>query len=354
MSAVPVLDAAPRGLARLLPGDRGALGASLFALALALAVGAVLILASGRDPLAAYGALLAGALGSPDRIAFALNKATPYVLVAVGVALCFRARVINIGGEGQIAMGGLAATWLALNGAWLPAPVLMPACLAAAMLGGAAWAGLASAIRLTRGVHEILCTLLLNFVALLLVAEVLKGEMGEPGAGFPQSPLLPQAAWLPRLPGSTLHLGFALAAAAAIVGALLLWRTTLGFRLRVVGASAKAAAYAGMSPARATLAAMLIAGALAGLAGGVEVLGVHRRLIEGFSNGLGFTAIGIALIAGSNPLAALPAGLLFGLLEAGALSMQRGVGVPSSIVPIIQGLTMVFVLCALARRRPRI
>lgn len=355
MSAVPILDAVPRGVARLLSGDRGALGASVLAFALALAVGAALILASGRDPLAAYGALLAGAVGSPDRVAFALNKAAPYVLVAVGVALCFRARVINIGGEGQIAMGGVAATWLALNGAaLLPAPVLMPACLAAAILGGAAWSGLAAAIRLTRGVHEVLCTLLLNFIALLLVAEVLKGEMGEPGAGFPQSPLLPQAAWLPRLTGTTLHLGILLAAVAAVVGALLLWRTTFGFRLRVVGASSRAAAYAGMSPARTTLAAMLISGALAGLAGGVEVLGVHRRLIEGFSNGLGFTAIGIALIARSNPLAALPAGLLFGLLEAGALSMQRGVGVPSSLVPIIQGLTMVFVLCALARRQPRV
>lgn len=333
----------------------GAAGYGLLAFALALLVGAVLILLSGRDPLAAYSALLGGALGSPDRVAFALNKATPYVLTAIGVALCFRAKIINIGGEGQLAIGGVATAWVALNGvALLPAPLLMPASLVAGMIGGALWAGLAATIRLWRGVHEVLCTLLLNFVALLLVAEILKGEMGEPGAGFPQSPLLPQAAWLPRFPGSTLHLGILLAAAAAILGSLYLWRTTFGFRLRVIGASRSAAAYAGMSFTRSTLAVMLISGALAGLAGGVEVLGIHRRLIEGFANGIGFTAIGIALLAGSNPFVALPAGLLFGLLEAGALSMQRQVGVPSSLVPIIQGLTMVFVLCAIARRRQRV
>lgn len=327
-----------------------ALVASLAAFALALAVGAILILASGRDPLAAYGALFGGALGSTDRIAFALNKATPYILTGIGVALCFRAKVINIGGEGQIALGGLAATFVALNGSGLPGAILIPAALFAGMAAGAAWAGLAAAIRLSRGVHEVLCTLLLNFVALLLVAEALKGEMGEPGAGFPQSPLLPAASWLPRWPGTTLHLGIAFAVAASLIGSLYLWRTTAGFRLRVTGASRSAATYAGIPYGRTVLGVMLISGALAGLAGGIEVMGVHRRLIEGFSTGTGFTAVGIALLAGSNPLAVLPAGLLFGLLEAGALSMQRQVGVPSSLVPILQGLTMVFVLCAMGLR----
>jgi simple sugar transport system permease protein len=155
---------------------------------------------------------------------------------------------------------------------------------------------------------------------------------------------------LPRLPGSTLHLGIVLAAAASLAGAFYLWRTTFGFRLRVVGASRKAGTYAGMGFGRSVLSVMLISGGLAGLAGSVEVLGIHRRLIEGFATGIGFTAVGIALLARSNPLAVLPAGLLFGLLEAGALSMQRQVGVPSSLVPIIEGLTMVFVLCAMGLR----
>ncbi|TNC07295.1 ABC transporter permease [Methylobacterium terricola] len=351
MTASPLPGAAAPMPRRLRGEAAGALLAGLGAVTLALAVGAGLILATGRDPAAAYLALFGGALGSPDRIAFAVNKATPYVLTAVGVALCFRAKVINIGGEGQIALGGLAAAWVALS-VPLPAAALVPVCLVAGAAAGAFWAGAAALIRLWRGVHEVLCTLLMNFIALLLVAEALKGDLGETGAGFPQTPLLPAASWLPRLTGA-MHLGIGLAALAALLGWIYLQRTTFGFRLKLVGASRAAALYAGVSPARTLISVMLISGGLAGLAGSIEVLGVHRRLIEGFSNGLGFTAIGIALLAGANPLAALPAGLLFGLLEAGALAMQRQVGVPSSLVPIIQGLTMVFVLCALGLRARR-
>ena len=351
VSPAAATDPAPvspvRTAATLLDGRSGALIRGILAVLAALLVGAALILATGRDPIAAYAALFGGALGSADRIAFALNKATPYILTGVGVALCFRAKVINIGGEGQIALGGLAAAIVALKGAGLPGAVLIPVAMAAGMVAGALWAGLAAAIRLSRGVHEVLCTLLLNFVALLVVAEALTGAIGEHDAGFPQTRMLPAAAWLPRLPGTTLHIGIAVATFCAILGVLYLWRTTSGFRLRVAGASRPAAAYAGVPFGRTFLSVMLISGALAGLAGSIEVMGVHRRLIEGFSTGIGFTGVGIALLAGSNPLAVLPAGILFGLLEAGALSMQRQVGVPSSLVPILQGLSMVFVLCAM-------
>jgi simple sugar transport system permease protein len=329
----------------------------VLAVALALAVTAILILIAGKNPLAAYWALATGALGSVDRIAFALNKSTPYLLAGVGVALCFRAKVINIGAEGQIAVGGLGASWVALNLADLPGIALIPAAMLAAALAGAAWAGLAAAIRLKRGVHEVLCTLLLNFVGALAVSEALHGAMGEPGAGFPQSPLFAEAAWLPKLvPGTDLHVGILVAIGAVIACHVLLWRTPFGFRLRLLGASAGAAAYAGVPFARSVAAVMLIAGALAGLAGGIEVMGVHYRLIEGFSLGFGFNAVAIALLAALNPIAVLPAGLFFGFLEAGALAMQRQVGVPSSLVLVIQGLTMVFVLCAmgLGARRQRV
>ena len=318
------------------------------AVTLALAVTAILSLIAGKNPLVAYWALVTGALGSTDRIAFALNKSTPYILAGVGVALCFRARVINIGAEGQIAVGGLAATWVALGLAGLPGAMLIPAAMLAGGLAGAAWAGFAAAIRLKRGVHEVLCTLLLNFVGTLAVSEALHGRMGEPGAGFPQSPLIVDAAWLPKLvPGTDLHIGILIAVVAVLACHVLLWRTPFGFRLRLLGASTGAAAYAGVSFARSVAAVMLIAGALAGVAGGVEVLGVHYRLIEGFSLGFGFNAVAIALLAAMNPIAVLPAGLFFGFLEAGALAMQRQVGVPSSLVFVIQGLTMVFVLCAM-------
>jgi simple sugar transport system permease protein len=333
------------------------LARALSGIALALAVAALLVLSSGRNPLIAYGSLAAGALGSWDRIAVALNKATPYLLTGAGVALCFRAKVINIGGEGQIALGGLASTAVALMLPDAPAPVLLLLALGAGSAAGAAWAGLAAAIRLTRGVHEVLVTLLLNFVGVLMVGEALRGAMGEPGAGFPQSPLLVRAAWLPKLvPGTDLHAGILLALAAVLGCHVALWRMPFGFRLRVLGASEHAARYAGISKGRVMLEVMTIAGGLAGLAGAIDVLGVHYRLIEGFSQGFGFSALSIALIGGLNPIGVLPAGLFFGFLETGALAMQRAVGVPSPLVAVIQGLTMVFVLAAMglpSRRNQR-
>jgi simple sugar transport system permease protein len=321
------------------------------AVALALAITAVLILIAGKNPVAAYGALLRGAFGSPDRIIFALNKSTPYILAGLGVALCFRARIINIGAEGQIALGGVGTTIVALSGLALGSAAGIALALLAGALFGAAWAGLAALIRIRRGVHEVLCTLLLNFVGVLVVSAVLHGRLGEDGAGFPQSPLLPAAFWLPKLVARTdLHLGIVLAVAAAIGCHFLFWRTTFGFRLRVMGASRPAAAYVGISQGRTTFAVMLLAGALAGLAGGVEVLGIHYRLIEGFSAGFGFNAVAVALLASLNPLAVLPAGLFLGFLEAGALAMQREIGIPSSLVFVIEGLTMILVLCALGLR----
>lgn len=352
--------AAPQKAARttLTGALRGAMAATatraFLAVALALLITAVLILVAGKNPLLAYAALVKGAFGSIDRMVFGLNKSTPYILAGLGVALCFRANVINIGAEGQIAVGGIGATAVALAGLALPGVLLVPIALAAGAACGAIWAGIAAFISLKRGVHEVLSTLLLNFVGVLLVSEVLHGRLGEAGAGFPQSPLLPRTVWLPKLlAGTDLHIGILLAIVAAVVCHLLFWRTTFGFRLRVMGASRDAARYVGISRVRQTSQVMLLAGGLAGLAGSVEVLGVHYRLIEGFSAGFGFNAVGVALLASLNPLAVLPAGLFIGFLEAGALAMQREVGVPSSLVFVIQGLTMVFVLCALGMRSER-
>jgi ABC-type uncharacterized transport system permease subunit len=318
------------------------------AVLLAFAVTAVLILVAGQNPWQAYAAMIDGAVGSPDRVAFALNRSTPLMLAGVGVALCFRAQVINIGAEGQIAVGGLAASWVALNfSAGLPSGLLIALSLGAGAVAGAGWAAIAALIRLTRGVHEVISTLLLNFVGVLLVSEVLQGAMGDPTAGFPESPLFDPAAWLPRLFGSALHGGIVIAVAAVLLCHGMLWHTPFGFRLRLLGGSRTAAAYAGVSFGRGLLGVMLLAGALAGLGGAVEVLGVNEQLIEGFSQGFGFSAVVIALLAAANPVAVLPAGLFFGFLQAGALAMQRQVGVPSSLVFVIEGLTILFVLCAM-------
>lgn len=320
---------------------------AVLSIVLAFAVTAVLILIAGKNPLAAYAGVIDGAFGSWDRIIVGLNKSTPYLLAGVGVALCFRANVINIGAEGQIALGGLAASYVALKATAMPGALAISAAILVGALAGAAWSGLAALIRLTRGVHEVLCTLLLNFVGLLIVAEALHGAIGEPGAGFPQSEMFAPSIWLPKI--GDLHIGILVGLAVCAFAHFVLWHTPTGMRWRLVGASRSAAEYAGMSFAGSVMSVMVVAGALAGTAGAIECLGVHYRLIEGFSAGFGFNAVAIALMGALNPIAVLPAALFFGFLEAGALSMQRQTGVPSSLVLVIQGMTMIFVLCAIGR-----
>jgi general nucleoside transport system permease protein len=321
-------------------------GRAGIAVALALLCAGLLVMLAGADPLAAGRAVYLGAFGSVDRIVFGLNRATPYILCGTGVALCFRARIINIGGEGQIALGGLCAAWAAF--AFPSAGPL--AALGGGVLGGMAWAILAAVIHVGRGVNEVVVTLLMNFIAALIVEEALHGPLGETGAGFLQSPLLPDAYALPKLLAKTdLHAGILIAIAVALAGQILLRRTSWGFALRVFGESRRAAAYAGFSAAGLTIGIMALAGALAGLAGAIEVLGIHRRLIDGFSHGFGFNAIAVALLATLEPWAVIPAGLFFGFLEAGTAAMQRQVGVPSSLVIVTQGLTMLYVLAAMAR-----
>ena len=320
------------------------------AAALSVAVSGLLVALSGHNPFVAFAAMLKGALGSPHQIGFALNRATPYLLAGSGVAVCFRAGVINIGAEGQIALGGVGAAAVALHFPASPSVVAVAAALMGGALFGALWAGLAAAIHLGRRVHEVLTTLLLNFVALLLVQQMLAGPLGQFGAGFLQSPELPRAAWLWNVPEFGAHAGFPIAIVAACALSFILWRTPFGFSLRVAGSSRRAAAYAGFSAAAITWGVMLIAGALAGLAGAVEVLGVQHRLIEGFSLGFGFKAVTVALLGAIEPLAVAPAALFVGMLEAGAQSMQRQIGVPSALVVVIEGLTMLFVLAATVRR----
>jgi len=337
----------PRWLQLALAGLAGRI---LLAVLLSMLCAAALIALSGHDPLAAFAAMAVGAVGSAHQIGAALNRTTPYLLAGSGVAMCFRAGIINIGAEGQIAVGGIGAAATAL--AWpggSPTLAVIAALLGGAV-AGAAWAAAATAIHLGRRVHEVLATLLLNFVALLLVQQVLAGPLGQFGAGFLQSPLLPRSAWLTRLEGFDAHAGFLIAVVAAAGLSFALWRTRFGFALRVAGSSRPATAYAGFSLPRLTWGVMLLSGALAGLAGGIEVLGVHHRLIEGFSLGFGFKAVTVALLGALEPLAVAPASLFVGLLEAGSLSMQRQIGVPSALVSVIEGLTMFFVLVATARR----
>ncbi|WP_137132676.1 ABC transporter permease [Rhizobium sp. FY34] len=328
----------------------GILARILWAIGLSIVCAAGLIALADKNPLVAFSAMLAGAFGSAHQIGVALNKASPYLFAGSGLAICFRAGVINMGSDGQIAFGGIGA--MATIMAWPGEPGLaavIVALLAAAFCGGL-WAGLATAIHLGRGVNEVLVTLLLNFVALLFVQLVLSGVLGQTGAGFLQSPLVPRTAWLWRVPLFDFHIGIAVAALGAGLLSFILWKTPFGFAVRVAGRSRLATAYAGFSLAGITWGVMLSAGALAGLAGGTEVLGLHHRLIEGFSSGFGFKAVTVALFGALEPAAVIPAAIFIGLLETGALSMQRQIGVPSALVVVIEAMTMLFILIATVRR----
>jgi len=317
------------------------------ALTLTALVSAGLLLLGGYDPLAAARAMLSGALGSGNAIvSVTLVRSVPLILTGLAVALAFRAGVWNIGAEGQLYAGAIAGVWLALRGSGLPAWMLVPAVLLASALAGACWALVPALMRLRLGVGEVITTILMNFVGIYLAAFMVHGPLQEPRGVFPQTEQIPDAARLPALvPGSRLHVGFAIAVALAVALHVLLRRTRIGFRIRAVGASPEAAAVSGrIDPGRVILMTFLASGALAGLAGGIEVSGLTYALYEGLSPGWGYTAIAVALLSGLDPLVVLVTGVFFGALEAGAGAMQRDAGVPAVWVSAVEALIILAVL----------
>ena len=312
---------------------------ALFAIALALVAVAVALVMLGFAPGPALSALARGSFGSSAALAATVLKSTPLLLTGLGVALCFRCGVWNIGAEGQLLVGALCATAVAtrlLPDA--PAFVLLPAVVAAGALGGFAVGAVAGALRASRGVSEVISTILLNFVAIQLVALAVHGPLQEAAGAYPKSDSFPAAALLPAI--GRWHLGVAIAALLAVAADWLLFRTAVGFRMRAVGLAPRAARFAGISPERMALFTLGLGGALAGLAGAFEVAGVTGQLYEGISPGHGYTAIAVALLAKLHPLAVIPSALFFGALEAGAGAMQREAGVPASVTQVVQGIAI--------------
>ena len=311
------------------------------------AVAAALLRAGGYDPVLAGRALGAGALGSPAALlSVTFVRAVPLILTGLAVALAFRAGVWNIGAEGQLYAGAVAAVWVGLKGGVLPVWLLVPAVVGSAAAAGAAWALLPALMKLRLGVGEVITTLLMNFVGIHLAAYAVHGPLQEARGVFPQTDAIVDGARLPLLvPGTRLHVGFA----AAVLLALALWaffrHSRLGFRMRAVGAGPEAARVAGrIDTRRVVLIAFLGSGAMAGIAGGVEVAGVTHALYENLSPGWGYTAIAVALLAGLHPVAVIGTGLLFGALEGGAGAMQRVAGVPSAWVTAVEALIILSVL----------
>ena len=295
----------------------------------------------------ALAALWSGAFGSAFAFWSAtLVRATPLLLVGLAVALAFRAGVLNIGAEGQLVTGAIAATAVAQWLARMPGVVLVPAMALGGMAAGAAWAGIAAWLRRRFGVLEVISTLMLNFVALALLSWVVRGPLQEPTGIYPQSATLSVAArWPFLLQGQRLHLGFLAGLVLAVTSWYWLTHTASGFRARIVGAGARAAASAGgVDVARTTFGVFLLSGACAGLAGASEVGGVTWALYEGISPGYGYTAIAVALLARLDPRWVIVCAVFFGALEAGAAAMQRDAGVPAVAVQVFVALVILGVL----------
>lgn len=322
------------------------------AVLLAFAIGAVVLWLLGVNPFEAYWILISGAFGSVNGLTSTFAKATPLLLVALGICISFRGGAINIGGEGQLIVGALSATAFALAMRSWPVWLLLPGTLIVGALAGALWGGIAGVLKARLNVNEILSTVMLNAIALQLMNFLLRGPMLDPeqvaaGTNIPQSETLPVEVWLVKLvPRTLLHGGAILAVVLAIAVYFLLWRTTIGYRIRTVGLNPAAARYAGIPASFYVALALILGGLFAGLAGAVEVTGVHHRALEGMSGGYGFSGIVAALFGGLHPLGAIPSSILFGGLLVGADKMQRATQVPSALITAINGLVVMFVVAS--------
>lgn len=321
---------------------------------LALLIGTIMIAILGINPLLAYRALLNGAFGSTNAIADTVVKATPLLFVGLGICIAFRAGVLNIGGEGQLVAGALSATIVCLTFPNLAGWILIIIALFVGLLCGAIWAGIAGFLKAYFNVNEILGTIMLNYIAAYGMNYLLRGTIMDPlqiklGSFIPQTARLPQAVDLPRLIPTRLHFGTIIAVVFAILVYIFLWRTTIGFRIRMVGQNIQASRASGINVQKYMVLAFILSGALVGLGGAIEVVGVHHRLftdgsVSGFTGSAGFNGIVAALFGQLHPIGTIPASLLLGALLTGANKMQRVVQIPSALIGALNGLIVLFVV----------
>lgn len=313
--------------------------------------------------LESYVALFEGSFGSPARILRAMGSGekralldafrplseslvitTPYIFAGLGLALGFRGGLFNIGAEGQLFVGGLASVYVGYSITGLPWYLHLPLAMLAGILGGALWGAIPGFLKARTGAHEVINTIMMNYIAFRLTDHLLSGPMARPD-GLPITPEIATSAYLPALFSRPMrvHVGFFLALGAAALVYWFLWKTTLGLEIRMVGANPHASRYAGIRIAPTIVITMALSAALAGLAGTSQILGVDHRMVRAFSTGYGFDAIALALLGNSHPVGVVLASLLFGFLRGGAARMQSIAGVPVEIIRIIQALVLIFV-----------
>jgi general nucleoside transport system permease protein len=325
---------------------------SIVAILIALLVGGILIAIAGSNPFNAYIILFQDSLTNYYGFGNTLTKATPLLLASLGILLALKGGQFNIGGEGQIYLGGLGSTLIGLFLTGLPSILHIPLALVGGFLLGAIWGIIPGYFKAIRGVNEVITTLLLNYIAINLISYLVQNPLGEPGAPSPYSPILAESARLfIILPKTQAHAGIIVAILAAVFVWILLQKSTIGYQIEVVGHNPQAARYGGISVEKTIILAMALSGGLCGLAGACEVMGLKYRLFENFSPGYGFDAIAIALLSRNNVLGIVLTSLFFGALRSGANVMQRSAGVPVTIVYVIQGLTLLFITISFAIER---
>jgi simple sugar transport system permease protein len=323
----------------------------------ALVVGGFLIALTGANPFQAYRSLVTGAFGSAYGVSETIARTCPLLFAALGTAICFQAKVYNIGAEGQLYMGAVVATMTAL---WIQdtlGPFSILLVIAGGFLGGAIWGGIPGYFKARWGANEIITTIMFNYIAIYVAGVLVNGPLKDPEGAFPWTPIFSTSAQLPvLLRGTRLHAGILVALAASALVFLLLRKMVIGYEIRVVGEGERVARYGRIPVERIIIGAMVIGGGVAGLAGMNEVAGIHRRMLEHISPGFGYTAIAVALLGELHPVKIILAAFLFGALEIGSSAMQYEAKVPAAMVLVIEGLIVIFVVgrAFLTRRLPRV
>jgi ABC-type uncharacterized transport system permease subunit len=328
----------------------------IVAVGAAFLVGGLVVTAIGESPFRIYAILFRGAFGSVDALGLVLFNACPLVFAGLAVAFAFRAGLFNIGGEGQLYIGSFVAAWAGLKLSPLPAFLLVPILIAVSAAGGALWAAVPGLLKARFGAHEVINTIMMNFIAVGLTSYLVINVFREPGQMTPQTAEIVAAGQLPRLAGALQRLGIPLpganplnasiviALAAVLASWFILHRTTFGYEVRAVGQNAKAAEYAGINVRRTIVLAMLVSGAFAGLVATNEVMGFRHRFLDNFSGGIGFMGIAVALLGRNTPVGVLLAALLFGVLNTGALEVDVFTDVPRELILVLQAITIILVV----------
>lgn len=343
-----------QGAKSIVAAFSGTLGIGILAVLITLVITAPLILLAGASPIDAYVNFFLTPLTSQFRLLEVLVSATPILFTGIAVAIAFRSGYWNIGAEGQLLMGAVAATAVGINAEGLSPLVVLPLMVCAGALAGAAWAFVPGILRVRLGIDEVVTTLLLNPVALLVVKALVQGPWRDPG-GITESPPIAPAAEFPQLiEKSRLHLGFILALVILVIAWYVLSRTATGLRLRAVGLAPHAARFAGIRVERSLLMVALVSGAIAGIAGVSEVAGIQGRLTSGLSPGFGYTGIVVAMLGGLTMPGVLVSSLLLGDLNVGTNSAERALDIPSQMGDVVQGTLLLVVVALLAIRRWRV